>query len=71
MSLLNICPSDLRLLLFLWYAVTGGKEGHLCHYHTECCVFIPDKPANISSSLVHMKSQGNALCDVVPSLGDL
>lgn len=37
---------------------------------TKCCVFIPDKFANISSLLAHMKTQVKALNNLAPSLGD-
>lgn len=47
-----------------------GGGGTCAIIQTKCCIFIPDKSANISSLLAHMKTQVKALSNLAPSLGD-
>ena len=51
--------------------ITNASQGVICTIiQTECCVFIPDESANVSSLLNHLRTQVN-LSDPTPVLGDL
>lgn len=51
--------------------ITALQGGTCAIIQTECCVFIPDESANVSSLLNCIRIQSNALSDPTLSLGDL
>ena len=50
--------------------ITALPGGTCAIMHTKYCVFIPEVSAVVSSLLNHMRTQGNTLSDLAPSLRD-
>ena len=47
--------------------ILAASQGGTCAIiQTECCVFTPDEPSNITHSMSHMKNQISALGDPTP-----
>ena len=51
--------------------ITASQGDTYAIIQTECYVFIPDESANVSSLLSHLRTQVDALSDVILGLGDL
>ena len=68
MSLVRKAVLQNRMALDIITALQGGTCAII---QTECCVFMPDESAKVSSLLNHMWTQVKALSDPTPSLGDL
>lgn len=51
--------------------IIAPQRGTYAIIQTECCVFIADESAHAPSLLNHVRTQVNALSQLIPSLGDL
>ena len=51
--------------------ISASQGGTCAIIQIECCVLIPDEPADVSSLLNHMRTQVNILSDLFLKLGDL